>query len=68
MKEDLKGLIGNQEKILYEGKPSKKCFVFESIFNPLLPFAILWAVIDFVTTINACMVIFRWSTIYFHKI
>lgn len=47
MKEDLKGLIGNQEKILYEGKPSKKCFVFESIFNPLLPFAILWAVIDF---------------------
>ena len=47
MKEDLKQLVGNNEKILYEGKPSKKCFVFESIFNPLMPFAILWAIIDF---------------------
>lgn len=47
MKEDLKQLVGNNEKILYEGKPSKKCFIFESIFNPLMPFAILWAIIDF---------------------
>ena len=35
------------EKILYEGKPNKKCYIFESIFNPLLPFALLWAIIDF---------------------
>ena len=47
MKEALKNLIGDNEKVLYEGKPDRKCFIFESIFNPLLPFAILWAVIDF---------------------
>lgn len=47
MKNDLKLLVGENEKILYEGKPNKKCFIFESIFNPLLPFAIIWAIIDF---------------------
>ena len=44
---ELKKLINQNEKILYEGKPDKKCFVFESILNPLLPFALLWAFIDF---------------------
>ena len=33
-------------KILYAGKPDKKCFIFESIFNPLLPFAVLWGLFD----------------------
>lgn len=47
MENDLKGLVGAQEKILYEGKPDKKCFIFESIFNPMMPFAIIWAIIDF---------------------
>ncbi len=47
MNDELKKLVGDNEKILYEGKPNKKCFVFESIFNPLLPFAVLWAIIDF---------------------
>lgn len=47
MEEELKSMIGMDESILYEGKPDKKCFVFESIFNPLLPLAILWAVFDF---------------------
>lgn len=47
MENDLKQLVGNSEKILYEGKPSKKCYIFESIFNPLMPFAIIWALIDF---------------------
>ena len=45
--EELKLIIGSDEKILYEGKPNKKCYVFESIFNPLLPFALIWAIIDF---------------------
>jgi len=45
--EDLKMIIGSNENILYEGKPNKKCYIFESIFNPLLPFALLWAIIDF---------------------
>lgn len=47
MIEELKMIIGPNEKILYEGKPNKKCYIFESIFNPLLPFALLWAIIDF---------------------
>ena len=45
--EDLKAIVGEDETIFYEGKPDKKCFIFESIFNPLLPFALLWAIIDF---------------------
>ena len=47
MTEDLKKIVGSNEKILYEGKPNKKCYIFESVFNPLLPFALIWAIIDF---------------------
>ena len=47
MKEELRNLVSEEEQILYEGKPDKKCFIFESIFNPLLPFALVWAIIDF---------------------
>lgn len=47
MNNELKKLIGEGEKILYEGKPNKKCFIFESIFNPMMPFAILWGIFDF---------------------
>lgn len=43
---ELKAVVGPNEKILYEGKPSKKCYIFESIFNPLLFFALVWGVID----------------------
>ena len=46
MLEELKAIVGPNEKILYEGKPNKKCYIFESIFNPLLPFALLWAIVD----------------------
>ena len=46
MVEELKNMVGEDETVLYEGKPDKKCFIFESIFNPLLPIAIIWAVID----------------------
>lgn len=46
MVEELKSMVGQNETIFYEGKPEKRCFLFESICNPLLPFAILWAVID----------------------
>lgn len=45
--EELKAIVGTNEKILYEGKPNKKCYIFESVFNPLLPFAVLWGIIDF---------------------
>lgn len=47
MQNELKNMIGTDETILYEGKPNKKCFIFESIFNPLLPISIIWAMIDF---------------------
>lgn len=46
MVEELKSMVGNDETVLYEGKPDKRCFIFESIINPLLPVAIIWAVID----------------------
>ena len=46
MVEDLKLLIGENETIMYEGKPNKKCFIFEAIFNPLLPFALIWLIFD----------------------
>ena len=46
MVEELKSMVGMDETILYEGKPDKKCFLFESILNPLLPIAIIWALLD----------------------
>lgn len=46
MNEEFKKIIAPNETILYEGKPEKRCYVFESIFNPLLPFALLWAFLD----------------------
>lgn len=46
MVEELKSMVGPDETVLYEGKPDKKCFIFESIFNPMLPFAIIWALVD----------------------
>ena len=46
MKNELLNLIGENERILYEGKPDLKCYIFETVFNPLLPFALLWAAID----------------------
>ena len=46
METELKQLIGKNETILYEGKPDRNCFLFESIFNPMLPFAVVWALFD----------------------
>ena len=46
MEEDLKQLVGESETILYEGRPDRKCFILESVFNPLMPFALIWALID----------------------
>lgn len=46
MKQELKTIIGKNEKILWQGKPTKRCFILESIINPLLPFAIIWGLIN----------------------
>lgn len=46
MENDLKQMIDGSEKILYEGRPDRKCFILESIFNPLMPFSLVWALFD----------------------
>ena len=51
--DDLRAVVGYSERILYEGKPDKKCYIYESILNPLLPVAIIWAIIDFGVMGNA---------------
>ncbi|MBQ9488364.1 MAG: hypothetical protein IJU80_00365, partial [Lachnospiraceae bacterium] len=43
---DFQSVVGSEETILWQGRPEKKCFIVESIFNPLLPFALFWAAID----------------------
>ena len=45
--EDLACMVGNDETILWRGKPDKKCFVLEAIFNPMLIVAIIWGAFDF---------------------
>lgn len=42
----LQSMAQDNEEILWYGQPHKKCFVLESIFNPLLPFAAIWALFD----------------------
>ena len=44
---NLKSAVGSRETIIWQGKPQKKCFIFESIFNPMLPFALIWGIFDF---------------------
>lgn len=44
--DDLDLMVGRGEQIMWRGKPDFKCFLFESIFNPMLPFALIWAAID----------------------
>jgi len=36
----------DDEKVLWEGKPNKRAFIKERIFSPLLPFVLLWLLID----------------------
>ena len=43
---ELRLMVGRNEKILCQGKPDKLCYVLEGIFNPLLPVAIIWLLID----------------------
>lgn len=45
-KSDLEVMVGKDEKILWQSRPEKKCFILEGIFNPLLPFALIWLLFD----------------------
>lgn len=55
-KSELELMVGANEKILWHGRPNKRCFILEGVFNPLLPFALIWFLFDaffiaaFVTT------------------
>ena len=42
MDPELKQLVGDDEKILYEGKPDRVCYILEGVFNPFLPFVLVW--------------------------
>ena len=44
--QQLHSMVGQNENILWSGRPNLKCFILESIFNPLLPFALVWALFD----------------------
>ncbi|MCM1466926.1 MAG: PH domain-containing protein [Alistipes sp.] len=44
---DLEAMVSAGETVLWRGRPDKKCFIMESIFNPMLPFALIWAIFDF---------------------
>jgi len=39
--------VGPNEHIIWSGTKNKKVSVMESIFNPLLPFAAIWGLVDF---------------------
>ena len=45
-KSELELMVGSNEKILWKGKPNKRCFILEGIFNPMLPFALVWFLFD----------------------
>ena len=50
-KTDLELMVGRGEKIFWQGRPNKKCYILEGIFNPLLPFALIWFLFD----VNYCV-------------
>ena len=45
-KSELELMVGSNEEILWKGKPNKRCFILEGIFNPMLPFALAWFLFD----------------------
>lgn len=46
MESRLRSAVNDDEVVVWQGKPQRGCFILESIFNPMLPFALLWAAID----------------------
>lgn len=47
MTEELRTIVSSNEKILYEGKPHKKCLILEIIISPFLPMFILLFFVGF---------------------
>lgn len=48
MARDLTKVVNDNEEIIWQGRPNKKCFILESIFNPMLAIALLWLAIDMI--------------------
>ncbi|MBO7515768.1 MAG: PH domain-containing protein [Lachnospiraceae bacterium] len=46
---DLQGYAAN-ENVRWTGKPKRSCFLLECVFNRLLIFALIWAVLDLILT------------------
>ncbi len=46
VKTDLELMVGKDEEIFWRGKPNKLCYILEGMFNPMLPFALLWLAFD----------------------
>ncbi len=47
MNSDLRAMINAGESIIWSGKPNKKVYILEGIFNPMLPIALIWGMLDF---------------------
>lgn len=45
---DLRNLVKDNERVLWEGRPRKSVTVLEAIFNPMLIFAVIWGGFDLV--------------------
>lgn len=45
---NLRDQVSSGEAVLWNGKKSVKVSVLESIFNPMLPFALIWLIFDMV--------------------
>ena len=43
---NLRDQIGYGENIMWSGKKAVKVSVLESVFNPMLPFALIWLLFD----------------------
>jgi len=44
--QQLYAMVGNNENVLWSGRPNLKCFLLEAVFNPFLPFALIWLLFD----------------------
>ena len=65
-KSELELMVGSNEKILWKGKPDKSCFILEGIFNPMLPFALVWFLFDsvFIAAFLGDATISKTSTVF----
>ena len=43
---ELENMVGINENVLWSGSPNRKAFFIRSVFNIMLPFAIVWSCID----------------------